>query len=82
MEDLGCLDTAGRDLLVSRHDIGDDQPATERAGLGIRDSFAERDGGRRSRGCELDDAEIVAVDDIIIDSKPELCVKRFLAIHV
>src|SRR5580692_5436032 len=77
VEDLGCLDTAGRDLLVSRHDIGDDQPAAERARLGVCDSFAERDGGRRTRRSELDDAKIVAIDDIIIDSKPEPCVKRF-----
>jgi hypothetical protein len=43
VEDLGRLDTAGHDMLVSRDDIGDDQPATERAGLGVRNSFAKRD---------------------------------------
>src|ERR1700753_80021 len=45
MEDLGGLDTAGHDMFVSRHDIGNDQPGTERAWLGVRNSFANRDRG-------------------------------------
>ena len=46
VEDFCRLDTAGHDIFVSRHDIGDDQPVTERAGLGVRNSFTKRDRGR------------------------------------
>ena len=46
VEDLCRLDATGHDLLVSRQDVGDDQPATERAGLGVRNSLAKRDRGR------------------------------------
>jgi hypothetical protein len=46
VEDIGRLDTAGHDLVVSGHDIGDDQPTTECARLRVRNSFAKRDRGR------------------------------------
>jgi MFS family permease len=82
VEDIGRLDTVGHDLLVSGHDIGDDQPAAERTGLGHRNPFAKRDRGRRVRRRKLNGAKIFAVDDILIDSPPELCVKRLCAIHV
>ena len=46
VEDIGRLDTAGHDLLVSGHDIGDDQPTMECARLGVRNAFAKRDRSR------------------------------------
>src|SRR5262245_64598007 len=55
--DVTHLDATADELVIGGLDVGDDQLPLGRAWRGRRESLAERDRGRRARGCELDDAK-------------------------
>ena len=51
------VDATVEESVMGRLDVGDDERALGRARRGRCEPQAERDRGRRARGCELDDAK-------------------------
>src|SRR4051794_922093 len=71
--DVGDLDAAPRELVVGGLDVADHElKPLRRAGLGVDESRADGDRARRARWRELDEADLVADDMVVIGVEARL----------